>query len=165
MRRNEPVVKTLWNRRPPMILFGVLLVLSSFAACTPNRRIMESSRTPTPAAEGSPAPNTVDDDIRAMRSAGFKFIVVIRRRDGGAMDAEDRAVINANSPPDANRRKLAEEGRAVIIGTNFPFYPGSIANLAERFALENLSQPDAGPIEVDRTGNVNAASPSPTAKR
>ncbi len=92
-----------------------------------------------------------------MRNADFKFILVFRRRDGAAMDAEDKSVINANTPPDANRRRLSDDEKAVIIGSNFPFLPGSIDNLTSRFVMEDHSRSDAGPLEVDRTANANAA--------
>lgn len=73
------------------------------------------------------------------------------------MDAEDKRFINENTPPDVNRRKLSDGDKAVIIGSNFPFVPGTIENLTNRFVMEDHSKPDAGPLEVDRTGNSNSA--------
>ena len=125
--------------------------------CTPNQRIIESARTPVPAASSTPAVVTVENDIQAMKNADFRFILVFRRKDGGPIDADDKALLNANTPPDANRRTLSDAGKAVIIGSNFPFLPGTIANLTERLKMEDHSMPDAGPLEVDRLGNVNSA--------
>ena len=31
------------------------------------------------------------------------------------MDADDKKFFNANTPPETNRRKLSDEGRAIII--------------------------------------------------
>lgn len=93
-----------------------------------------------------------------MRNADFTFILIFRRRDGAVMDAEDKAVINANTPPEVNRRTLSDGSKAVIIGTNFPFLPGTIENLTSRFVMEDHSKPDAGPIEEDRTANSNTNS-------
>lgn len=137
-----------------MCMFAALFVLSN---CTPNQRIIESAKTPQPAAAVSPTVSGFDADLEAMRIADFKFILVFRRKDGGPIDAEDKAVINANTPPDANRRTLSDNGKAVIIGSNFPFYPGTIEMLTSRFEMEDFSKDDAGPIEVDRLGNSNAA--------
>lgn len=80
------------------------------------------------------------------------------------MSAEDKAFVNTNTPPDVNRKRLSDEGRAIIIGSNFPFLPGTITKLTERFAIENYSKPDAGPVEVDRTANANSNG-SPAAKK
>ena len=145
-----------------------LIILAAAAAvllpsCTPNKRIMESV-PPTPAAPvapSSPAPPSIETDLQSMRNADFKFILVFRRRDGGEMDAEDKAFINANTPPDVNRRRLSEDGKAIIIGTNFPFLPGMIGNLTSRFVMEDHSKPDAGPLEIDRSANANTGKKPP----
>jgi hypothetical protein len=137
------------------ILIAAAIAISS--ACTPNQRIVESSRTPEPVPEVSITPqvSAFDADLQSMRNADFKFILVFRRRDGGAMTSEDKAFINANTPPDVNRRRLSDDDKAVIIGSNFPFLPGTIANLTDRFVMEDHSKPEAGPIEVDRFPNTN----------
>lgn len=146
-----------------MKLFGIkkaLAVLAFLASvgCTPNRRILESAKTPEPPAVSStPAVSAFETDLRAMQNADFTFILVFRRRDGAVLDAEDKAVINANTPPEVNRRTLSDGGKAVIIGSNFPFLPGTIENLTSRFVMEDHSKPEAGPIEEDRTGNSNTS--------
>ncbi len=68
------------------------------------------------------------------------------------MTNEDKSFINGNTPFDTNRRKLADEGKAIIIGSNFPFMPGTIGKLTDRFIMEDHSRSDAGPLEVDRSG-------------
>ena len=141
--------------------FAVLTIsiASLLAACTPNQRIINSAaETPAPPPASSPAPVGLDVDLEAMRTADFKFILVFRRKDGAPLNAEDKAWINANTPPDVNRRKLSDDGKAVIIGSNFPFLPGTIGNLTSRFVMEDHSKPEAGPIEMDRSGNTNSNS-------
>lgn len=134
---------------------AILLSIIALATnCTPNQRIVESAKTPEPQ-NITPAAANFDRDLQSMRTADFKFILVFRRIDGAAMDAEDKSFINANTPPDANRRRLADEERAIIIGSNFPFLPGTIDNLTNRFTMENYSKPDSGPLEVDRMANAN----------
>jgi len=142
-----------------MRYFAISIILAAAAAaCTPNQRIMNSAApTPAPPPVSIPAAaSSFESDLQAMRNADFKFILVFRRRDDAAMDAEDKTFVNANTPPDVNRRRLSDDGKAIIIGSNFPFLPGTIANLTDRFVMEDHSKPDAGPLEMDRNANVNA---------
>ncbi len=85
-----------------------------------------------------------------MRTADFKFIVVFRRKDGQQLDAADKALI-AGTGSQANRRRLSDEGRAVIIGSNFPFMKDEFKPLADRFKMDNFSKPDSGPMFSDTT--------------
>lgn len=133
-----------------------ILLVPAFIGCTPNQRIIESAQTPAPVSS-SPAVASLETDLQAMRNADFKFIVVFRRKDNAVMDSEDKSFVNANVPYDANRRKLSDDGRAIIIGSNFPFFPGTIVNLTDRFLMEDHSKPDSGPIEVDRNAKPTAS--------
>lgn len=134
-----------------------MLIGVAGTACTPNQRIINSAaETPVPVPSSSTVPAGFAVDLEAMRTADFKFILVFRRKDGSPFDAEDKAWINANTPPDVNRRKLSDDGKAVIIGSNFPFMPGTIGNLTSRFVMEDHSKPEAGPLEMDGSGNTNA---------
>jgi len=133
-----------------------IVIAAAMAACTPNQRIINSAAgTPAPVAS-STVPIGFEVDLEAMRTADFKFILVFRRKDGAVLDADDKAWINANTPPDVNRRKLSDNGKAVIIGSNFPFMPGTIGNLTIRFVMEDHSKPEAGPLEIDGAVYPNA---------
>ena len=133
-----------------------IVIAAAMAACTPNQRIINSAAgTPAPVAS-STVPIGFEVDLEAMRTADFKFILVFRRKDGAVLDADDKAWINANTPPDVNRRKLSDNGKAVIIGSNFPFMPGTIGNLTIRFVMEDHSKPEAGPLEIDGAVDANA---------
>ncbi|MEO6334094.1 MAG: hypothetical protein ABIO91_03850 [Pyrinomonadaceae bacterium] len=135
------------------ITSGLLLMVGLIAAsCGPNQRILESANggnvNSEPAAihsDASPTPAGFEQDLNAMRTADFKFIIVFRRKDGQVLDAADKELIARNASQ-ANRRRLADEGRAVIIGSNFPFVTGAFQDLNERFKMENYSKPDSGPI-------------------
>lgn len=146
---------TAFGRLWLIVLFAAVL---AFSACTPNQRIIESSRTPEPVPPKATPVNTVESELEAMQNADFTYILVFRRRDAAVMDAADKSFINANLPPDINRKSLSEGGRAVVIGSNFPLLPGSIEKLTDRFVMEDHSKPEAGPLEEDRSGNKNAAS-------
>src|SRR5687768_5307642 len=119
-----------------------LVMMFCFAGCGPNQRILESSNNTSAADASSPStqiPSTVpsfEQDLNAMRTADFKFIVVFRRKDKAALDASDKELLS-NTATQANRRRLSDEGRAVIIGSNFPFPAGEFEALNERFTMEN----------------------------
>ena len=144
---------------------AITILTATLAACTPNKRIISSAaETPIPITS-TPAASSFEGDLQAMRNADFKFILVFRRRDGAVMEGEDKSFINANTPPDVNRRRLTDDGKAVIIGTNFPFYPGMIGELTSRFVMEDHSKSDAGPLEMDRNSNSNTSEKPPNSPK
>ena len=51
---------------------------------------------------------------KTMRTANFDFIFVIRRKDGGKLDAEDKKFIRNNSPAVADRIYLSDDDKALI---------------------------------------------------
>jgi hypothetical protein len=130
-------------------MFAALSVIG----CGPNQRILESSNsnvtvdpdTVVVNSNATPAPAGFDQDLEAMRTADFKFIVVFRRKDGQPLDSVDKELIG-KAGSQANRRRLSDEGRAVIIGSNFPFMSGEFESLNERFKMEDYSKPDSGPM-------------------
>ena len=91
-----------------------------------------------------------------MRTADFKFIVVFRRKDGAKFESDDKETIGRITGQQVNRRKLSDDGKAVIIGSNFPFLPGMLEQLTERFRMEDYSKPDSGPI----VANTNQQNPN-----
>ncbi len=96
-----------------------------------------------------PAVNSFEGDLQAMRNADFKFILVFRRKDGAVLTADDKSFANANTPYDANRRRLADDGKAIIIGSNFQFLPDMLEKMTGRFTMENYSKPDSGPVAAN----------------
>ncbi|HUR98927.1 MAG TPA: hypothetical protein VMZ26_12745 [Pyrinomonadaceae bacterium] len=139
-----------------IVLLGVVVAASS---CGPNRRILESANGESSngepgaaAANAAPAQSGFEQDLNAMRTADFKFIIVFRRKDGKALEQGDKELIG-NAASQANRRRLSDEGKAVIIGSNFPFAAGAFAGLTERFSMENYSKPDSGPMYTNSNSN------------
>ena len=104
------------------------------------------SRSYNSSSNSAPAPTGFKQDLESMRTADFKFIVVFRRKDGGKMGPEDKEAIGRITGSQVNRRKLSDEGKAVIIGSNFPFLPGMLEQLTERFKMEDYSKPESGPL-------------------
>ncbi len=136
-------------------VIGVALSLFTIAglACAPNQRIVNSSaETPVPV-NAAPIVSSFESDLQAMRNADFKFIVAFRRKDGAVLTTVDKRFANTNTPY-ANRRRLGDDGKAIIIGSNFPFLPGMLEKMAEQFTIENYSKPDSGPMESNTAPNV-----------
>lgn len=135
-------------RRKGAVGFSVLLLLSLIASgCGPNEGILKSGKE-TPQVNAESGKSLFDQDIEAMRTADFVYVYVLRRKDGGKIDAEDRGVIRVQTSL-ANRRVSADDDKAFIIGSNNPIPPQNMFVLYERFAVENYSQPSAN-------ANVNA---------
>jgi hypothetical protein len=147
----DPVLKEMkvWIAK-----IGLPALALTAAACTPNQRIINSApETPVPITNSSPAAPNFENDLQAMRNADFKFIVAFRRKDGGVMTSEDKSFTNTITGYNANRRRLSDEGRAIIIGTNFPFSPDMLEKMQDRFAMENYSKPDSGPLVSNAVQN------------
>ncbi len=110
------------------------------AACGANEGVLRSGRgTPAPSNVES-AKTTIDRDIDEMRTAGFSFIYVLRRKDGQKLDSEDRGVVRLQTA-EANRRVTSDDDRAVVIGTNYAIPAKNMVTLFDRFAVENYSPP------------------------
>ncbi len=127
----------------------------AITGCGPNPSILESgNRNTTPAENVSIEKSSMEQDLEAMRTADFSVIFVMRRRDGGAFDAEDRALVRKNTSQ-ANRRVAADEGRVVIVGSNFPIAPENMKALEGRFLIEDHSPP---PANTNANANANSNS-------
>ena len=83
-----------------------------------------------------------------MRTADFVFIYVIKRKDGGPLDNEDKRFASAVIPGEMNRRTVADEGKAILIGSNFRMPDESLKLIEERFVVEDLSR-EAAPANVN----------------
>ncbi len=129
--------------------------LLAFVGCGPNQRIIQSGNENPPAnlfrRKVEPAVSSFENDLEAMRTADFYFILVFRRKDRAMFDADDKQFLAANIPTEVNRRQLSDEGKALIVGTNFLIPDNMLSILIERFDLEDLS-----PKKRDRPENVNA---------
>jgi len=129
------------NRISSWLTLSFALVMS---ACSPNQRIVESngqwSNAEANRAAATPVRSSLEKDIESMRTADFVFIYVIKRKDGGPLDNEDKKFASAVIPGEMNRRTVADEGRAILIGSNFRMPDDSRKLVEERFAVEDLSR-------------------------
>jgi len=130
------------RRRGAIYWMLVLLLTSLVTSCGANEGILRSGKETQNASNSAPARSSIDIDIDEMRTANFKLIYVLRRKDGGAIDAEDRAVIKAQTDG-VNRRIGSDNGKAFVVGSNAALPPDRLAAIYDRFAVENYSLPDA----------------------
>jgi hypothetical protein len=121
--------------RGDILVFAALLAL--VAACSPNEQILKSGKE-SPANIESPQ-TTIDQEIDSMRTAAFRFVWVIRRKDGGVLDAADKAIIRTNTV-EMNRRVLSDDEKAVIIGSNVVPYRENFGALSNAFSVQDVSQ-------------------------
>lgn len=121
------------------------------AACGANEGILKSGKADPSSTNAGPVLTTVEKDIGDMQTADFRFIYVLRRKDGGSIDAEDRGIIKLQTV-DVNRRISSDNGKAFVVGSNTQIPAARMAALFDRFAVENYSPPP----EVDSNSDVNA---------
>jgi len=144
--------------RPCRKKLAVLFAAVAAVGCTPNQRILNSAneRPPDPSSiqsSGTVQPAKIEDDIAAMQTADFNFVYVFRRTDGGEIDADDRAFMNANIPYEINRKKISDGGRALVIGSNFRLPAENFKALRERFAFEDYSKPESEIMPSNNSAN------------
>ena len=133
--------------------FGLLIFLLALTGCGANDKILQSGKQ-TPSA--TPAPRTaIEDDLLSMQTANFHWVFVLRRKDGGPIDAQDRSVIKVNTA-EANRRVSSDSDKAFVIGTNTQIPPEKMSALAQRFAIEDHSPAFDPNANANANANVNA---------
>ncbi len=138
------MTKKGWTETFAVVIFAIIA-----AACGANEGILRSGKDASPQANVE-SKTPFEKDLEAMRTADFQFVYVLRRKDGGKIDAEDRGVIRVNTST-APRRVAADDDKAFIIGTNTPIPPPNMIALYDRFAVENYSPPPQ-----PANANVNA---------
>ncbi len=127
-----------------VFLLAVIALLFGFACESPSLKKVNSSAssTQTNAPEAAAAKPSLEDDLQTMRNANFDFIYVFRRKDGGALDGEDKKYLIAFAPAATNRFVLTDENKAVIAGSSYKFEQENLDNLQKRFVIENFSKPE-----------------------
>lgn len=140
--------------KPRFLPRTAILVLFAFAAlgCGANEGVLKSGQPDTNAANSSPKLSPIEQNISDMRTAGFTMILVLRRKDGGKMDASDRKVIR-DATYGANRRVASDDETSLIIGSNQTLTPENMKIIADRFAVEDLSPPPATPKPDNSNAN------------
>lgn len=127
--------------RTSVVVLALAVVVCS---CAPNQRIVESngqwSNAESNRAAATPVQRSIEQEIESMRTADFIFIYVIKRKDGGPLDDDDKRFASAVIPGEMNRRTVSSDGKAILIGSNFRMPDDSRKLVEERFAFEDLSR-------------------------
>ena len=153
-------MKTDKNRRifsfkpavPGLCLLGCLFISACQTAVTPVGNLRTSTPTPTP--EVKESGDDFSEKLEYVQKGAFSFVYVFRRKDGAALDSDDRKYLRANSPIEINQWVLTDDMKAAIAGSNFQFPPESLDALKKRFNVENLSKsPDVKPEANSNAGN------------
>lgn len=122
----------------------VFLLVLTAGACAPNQRIVESngqwSNAEANRVAATPVQRSIEQDIESMRTADFIFIYVIKRQDGGPLDAEDKTFASSVIPGQMNRRTVSTDGKAILVGSNFRMPEAERKLIEDRFVLEDLSR-------------------------
>ncbi len=143
------------------LLIAAVLFVSS--ACGPNERIINSSQESEAESKAfnaqvnsHPKLSPFDSDIQAMRDADFNFIYVFKRKDGRVFDSDDKHFVIERTPPEINRRRVGDEGKWIILGSNFRVAPDALKEMKERFVFEDYSKPESElPQNVNSAANKN----------
>ncbi|MFN2500851.1 MAG: hypothetical protein ABR530_02440 [Pyrinomonadaceae bacterium] len=124
----------------PLSIGTLFLCLAISTGCSGNQAVLQSGRqSPTPASIENKL-DSFESDLNQMKTAGFTWLYVVRRRDGAPLDTEDKNLLRA-ATGDANRRVLSDSGRAVIVGSNYAASLAGIDSLKTRFDVADLSPP------------------------
>lgn len=120
-----------------MLLLVVCGIGGCFACAADKQPAANENATPAPTARTGK--KNFKDDLDYVREQNFEYIFVIRRKDGKALDGEDSTYIRANSPLETNQRLMTDEGKTLIVGSNFRYSPEQISALQKRFNFQDLT--------------------------
>lgn len=141
----------------------VMMVLLSLG-CQPNQTILkDAAPAPTPLATVESAKTTFEEDLKEMRTADFDYILVFRRKDGGAFDKDDQKYLRDNTPLETNRWRKSDDGKAFIAGSGFGFTPEQMTALRDRFIIEDYSKPEIKEAANNANYTVNVEINKPAA--
>lgn len=145
-------LSTLIFARSSIRHFVLLVLISTSLACA-NQTILNSQPNSTPIPPSEQPKDSFERALKGVQSGNFTYIFVLRRKDGGEFAGEDSRFIRANTPPGTNQFVLTDEGKTIIVGSNFPFSAENLQALRERFIAEDYSKPEAK--QTNNTNNSN----------
>jgi outer membrane murein-binding lipoprotein Lpp len=135
-------------------IFACALAIAVLNAGCQSPSLKANKTAPNSATAGNNL-SSLEQDLQTMRNANFEFIFVFRRKDGGALDGEDKKYLKANSPVFTNRFILTDENKAAVAGSSYKFEPENLEKLQQRFVIENFSNPENAPKNSNNQENSN----------
>lgn len=122
-------------------LLALLLVTSLLYGCKGSDS-GSSSNSGSAQTKAAPTPRTdFEQKLDYVRNGQFNHIYVFSRKDGGPFDRDDVAYLTAHSPvgEKTNMRVKTDDGRRVVIGTNFEYEQAQFDALSKRFNIEDYT--------------------------
>ncbi|MEZ5306241.1 MAG: hypothetical protein R2684_03750 [Pyrinomonadaceae bacterium] len=144
---------------PVKLLFLAFVLLFAFgcAASEPSNSNTENGAVKPDAV---PTRSERETEISSLKNADFDYIYVLKRKDGKALDVEDKRFVKAKAHFATNRFSLSTNEKTLYIGSNYAFEAKSLKDLNNRFELEDLSK-SKEQIEKEKSklaGNSNSNS-------
>ena len=152
-------MKTTTTIKAKSVIFVLFVIFSAgLTSCAPNETVLKSnSPTPPPPGAVSTRPSSndpVEKEVQAMQTADFNFIYVLRRRDSGTLDSNDKTFLRSVTAT-VNRRTLSNDGKAIIIGSNNKPPLELIQSMKDRFNFEDFSKPELQVTNANAPANAN----------
>lgn len=123
------------------IIAVTLLGISSFACGGGSSQGNSNSNThETPAPTAELKARSFESDLESVKYNTYTWVFVLRRKDGKAFDSEDIKMVRAYTRAETNQRLVSDDGKAIIMGSNFRFYPGQWDALHRMFDVQDLSE-------------------------
>jgi hypothetical protein len=119
------------------IVTAVMLAASFllFLSCVPPEGAEANKKAATPEM------TEFERDLKSFKTAGFDYIFVLKRKDGGKMTSDDKQFIRDRRHYATNRSKISDDETTVFIGSNFAFEDKNLEELKERFDFQDYSKP------------------------
>lgn len=122
---------------------AVIFAAAFLSAACMNQTVLNDGKPDPNAPVGTPRVKTIEDDLRAAKTAGYLFIYLVKRKDGGQIDYHDKLLLSSRTK-NAARRSASEDGTAFTIAGNQPLTEEDIGALNTRFAVSILKQDAPG---------------------
>jgi hypothetical protein len=120
-----------------LLLFIGLTVWLAGCKSQPTANTPPPESTATPAKPPATPPTPFERDLQFIRNGQFTYVLVVSRKDGKPLDAEDGAFLRKNAHQVVDWA-MSDPKRAVG-GTNFQFTREQMDLLETRFKVENYS--------------------------
>ncbi len=128
MQRKRPLL-------PGLLLIALGLLLPSCKSV--EQPTTQPTSSPGPATAAASPMTPFERDLQFIRNGRFTYVLVVSRKDGEALDAEDGAFLRKNASQVVDWA-MSDPTRAVG-GTNFQFDRAGMELLETRFKVENYS--------------------------
>lgn len=117
------------------IALTAVLSAAALIGCQPNQTVQQSAPNPVPQVSLEPRKTDLETDIKDIETAGLEHIFIVKRRDGGVFDKDDKRFLREFVPDEISRRVASDDDRAFLLGTNFIIPEDMVTKWRERFTV------------------------------